>query len=91
VLASEAAILSLGAGMASALAAVPVAARIAQRTGFLDRPVGYKKHASPTPYLGGSAGVLASGIAAIAVLEKRMARLKAKASGRAGRLAAEAK
>jgi UDP-GlcNAc:undecaprenyl-phosphate GlcNAc-1-phosphate transferase len=37
------------------------------------------------------AAAVVVGIAAIAVLEKRMDRLKAKASGRAGRLAAEAK
>lgn len=46
--------------------AVPVAARIARRTGFLDQPVGYKKHASPTPYLGGSAVVLAFVVVAVA-------------------------
>lgn len=37
------------------------------------------------------AAAVVVGIAAIAVPEKRMDRLKAKASGRAGRLAAEAK
>lgn len=35
----------------------PLAIRIARRTGFYDRPVGYKGHASPTPYLGGTAVV----------------------------------
>ena len=32
---------------------VPLATRFALRTGFLDHPVGYKKHFRPTPYLGG--------------------------------------
>lgn len=39
----------------AALAATPVAIRVAQRVGFYDRPVGYKGHESPTPYLGGAA------------------------------------
>jgi len=38
-----------------AVAATPLAIRIATRTGFLDRPVGYKAHAAATPYLGGAA------------------------------------
>lgn len=58
--------LSLGAGVATALAAVPVAARIARRTGFLDRPVGYKEHGIPTPYLGGSAVLVAFIVTTIA-------------------------
>jgi len=33
----------------------PVAIRIAYRTGFVDRPAGYKGHEQPTPYLGGCA------------------------------------
>lgn len=37
-----------------ALAATPLAIRIARRTGFLDHPVGYKAHAAPTSYLGGA-------------------------------------
>jgi UDP-GlcNAc:undecaprenyl-phosphate/decaprenyl-phosphate GlcNAc-1-phosphate transferase len=32
---------------------VPLAIRLALRTGFLDHPVGYKRHGRPTPYLGG--------------------------------------
>ncbi|MGI8438673.1 MAG: hypothetical protein ACR2NV_00465 [Thermoleophilaceae bacterium] len=39
----------------AALAATPVAIRVARRVGFYDRPVGYKGHGSPTPYLGGAA------------------------------------
>jgi UDP-GlcNAc:undecaprenyl-phosphate/decaprenyl-phosphate GlcNAc-1-phosphate transferase len=34
---------------------VPLAIRLAVATGFLDHPVGYKKHFRPTPYLGGLA------------------------------------
>jgi len=33
----------------------PLAIRLARLTGFYDRPVGYKGHLSPTPYLGGTA------------------------------------
>ena len=40
---------------ALALMTVPLAIRLAWRTDFLDRPVGYKKHGRPTPYLGGAA------------------------------------
>jgi len=40
----------------------PLAIKVALRTGFVDRPTGYKGHRQPTPYLGGCAitiGVLA--------------------------------
>jgi UDP-GlcNAc:undecaprenyl-phosphate GlcNAc-1-phosphate transferase len=47
----------------------PVAITVALRTGFLDRPAGYKGHRAPTPYLGGCAimagllaGAFASGV-----------------------------
>ncbi len=33
--------------------AVPLAAKLAARTNFYDRPGGYKEHHQPTPYLGG--------------------------------------
>ena len=33
----------------------PLAIAIARRTGFVDKPAGYKGHAQPTPYLGGCA------------------------------------
>ncbi|MDP9344652.1 MAG: undecaprenyl/decaprenyl-phosphate alpha-N-acetylglucosaminyl 1-phosphate transferase [Actinomycetota bacterium] len=46
-------------GTAVAYAATPVAMRAAVRLQFLDQPVGYKGHAKPTPYLGGSAVVAA--------------------------------
>ncbi len=60
---------ALGAfGLAALLALllVPLARRIAIRTGFLDHPVDYKAHASATPYLGGAAVIAAFAIAAIA-------------------------
>ena len=38
-----------------AVAVTPLAIRLATRTGFLDRPVGYKAHPAATPYLGGAA------------------------------------
>jgi UDP-GlcNAc:undecaprenyl-phosphate GlcNAc-1-phosphate transferase len=66
VVSSEAAILALGVGAAAAVAGVPVASWVAVRTGFLDHPAGYKKHERPTPYLGGSAVVLAFVVAALA-------------------------
>ncbi|MDQ3607424.1 MAG: undecaprenyl/decaprenyl-phosphate alpha-N-acetylglucosaminyl 1-phosphate transferase, partial [Actinomycetota bacterium] len=37
------------------LVATPVAIRVAEWLNFHDRPVGYKGHARPTPYLGGTA------------------------------------
>ncbi|MBW3609548.1 MAG: undecaprenyl/decaprenyl-phosphate alpha-N-acetylglucosaminyl 1-phosphate transferase, partial [Actinobacteria bacterium] len=52
---------------AVAYLATPVAMRAAVRLHFLDRPVGYKGHAKPTPYLGGSAVVAAFVLAALLV------------------------
>jgi UDP-GlcNAc:undecaprenyl-phosphate GlcNAc-1-phosphate transferase len=52
--------------LALALALTPQAIRVARRTGFLDKPYGYKGHKKPTPYLGGTAVVLAFVIAAMA-------------------------
>jgi UDP-GlcNAc:undecaprenyl-phosphate/decaprenyl-phosphate GlcNAc-1-phosphate transferase len=46
-------------GFGAALVTVPLAIRLAWRTGFLDHPVGYKKHMRPTPCLGGVAVMLA--------------------------------
>ena len=47
-------------GVAAALSALltPTMARLARRGGILDRPVGYKGHGQPTPYLGGTAILL---------------------------------
>src|ERR1700726_1676021 len=58
--------LSLGFAIASALAyvATPMAIRLAERLQFYDKPVGYKGHARPTPYLGGAA-VMAGFILAV--------------------------
>jgi UDP-GlcNAc:undecaprenyl-phosphate GlcNAc-1-phosphate transferase len=44
-----------------------VAMLIARRTGFLDRPAGYKAHGAPTPYLGGTAVLVACLVAAISL------------------------
>jgi len=46
--------------------ATPVAIRVAGRLDFYDRPVGYKGHARPTPYLGGAA-VMAGFVVAIVI------------------------
>lgn len=47
----------LSLALAIAYWATPVAIRVAQRFEFYDRPIGYKGHAAPTPYLGGAAVV----------------------------------
>jgi UDP-GlcNAc:undecaprenyl-phosphate GlcNAc-1-phosphate transferase len=57
---------SFALALALASILVPVAIRLALRTGFLDRPIGYKGHARPTPYLGGAAIVVAVAITVIA-------------------------
>ena len=44
----------------------PLAIKVARKTGFMDKPAGYKGHGNPTPYLGGSAimvGLLVSATA----------------------------
>ncbi|MBS1885465.1 MAG: hypothetical protein JSS97_21160, partial [Actinobacteria bacterium] len=46
---------------------VPGSIRVARRTGFLDRPKGYKAHLRPTPYLGGAAVLVAALPAAVLV------------------------
>jgi UDP-GlcNAc:undecaprenyl-phosphate GlcNAc-1-phosphate transferase len=43
----------------ASLLLTPAAIALARRTAFYDRPVGYKGHLSPTPYLGGTAVVAA--------------------------------
>jgi UDP-GlcNAc:undecaprenyl-phosphate/decaprenyl-phosphate GlcNAc-1-phosphate transferase len=56
----------------------PLAIKVALRTGFVDRPAGYKGHKQPTPYLGGCAitiGVLAG--AAVGGIPSRYALLVA--------------
>jgi UDP-GlcNAc:undecaprenyl-phosphate GlcNAc-1-phosphate transferase len=44
--------------LTAVLVLVPVAMRLARRTGFVDLPGGYKGHARATPYLGGLAVML---------------------------------
>ena len=51
---------------AMVLALTPLAVRAACRLDFYDRPEGYKKHGKPTPYLGGTAVVLAVILAGLA-------------------------
>jgi UDP-GlcNAc:undecaprenyl-phosphate GlcNAc-1-phosphate transferase len=51
--------LAFGLAFGAVLTTVPVAIRLAWRTNFIDRPVGFKKHGRPTPYLGGAAVVAA--------------------------------
>src|SRR3954451_2907514 len=58
-------ILAFALALSTALAMTPVAIAVAGRTGFQDRPVGYKGHAAPTPYLGGAAVVIAFLLAGI--------------------------
>lgn len=48
-------VLAFALAAALTVAIVPTAISVANRTGFLDRPLGYKAHGQPTPYLGGAA------------------------------------
>jgi UDP-GlcNAc:undecaprenyl-phosphate GlcNAc-1-phosphate transferase len=50
--------------LALGIAATPLAARAGERLKLLDRPSPIKPHARPTPYTGGSALILAFGLAA---------------------------
>jgi UDP-GlcNAc:undecaprenyl-phosphate/decaprenyl-phosphate GlcNAc-1-phosphate transferase len=43
--------------LAGSLAVTPLAISVATRADFTDRPIGYKRHGAPTPYLGGAAVV----------------------------------
>lgn len=56
------------------LAVTPLAIALAGRTNFHDRPVGYKGHAAPTPYLGGAA-VLVGFLLAAGTLGAELERL----------------
>lgn len=49
-------------------AATPLAIWVAERTSFYDRPVGYKGHSRPTPYLGGAAVMGGFAVVALGVL-----------------------
>ncbi|MFP5362080.1 MAG: O-antigen ligase family protein [Thermoleophilia bacterium] len=57
----------LALATAIAYATTPVAIRLAAHFEFYDKPVGYKGHAAPTPYLGGLA-VMASFVIAVLAL-----------------------
>lgn len=60
------ALCAFGLAALLALLLVPLAWRIAIRTGFLDHPVDYKAHGAATPYLGGAAVIASFAISAIA-------------------------
>lgn len=53
--------------MFATLLLTPVAMRVASRTGFYDRPSGYKGHGRATPYLGGAAIIAGVVIAVLLV------------------------
>jgi UDP-GlcNAc:undecaprenyl-phosphate GlcNAc-1-phosphate transferase len=63
--------------MALAALLVPLAIRLARRTGFMDVPAGYKGHARTTPYLGGVAvvGAIAVSVLVLGVGNSRFAAL----------------
>jgi UDP-GlcNAc:undecaprenyl-phosphate GlcNAc-1-phosphate transferase len=52
---AERLLISLALASAIVYAATPYAISLANRLQFYDKPVGYKGHARPTPYLGGAA------------------------------------
>ena len=54
----------VGAGVSAI--ATPMMIRVARRAGILDHPGGYKRHARPTPYLGGVAILVAVLVASVA-------------------------
>jgi UDP-GlcNAc:undecaprenyl-phosphate GlcNAc-1-phosphate transferase len=60
--------LLIGFAMACALVYVttPYAITIADRLHFYDKPIGYKGHAHPTPYLGGAAVMVGFVVAVLA-------------------------
>jgi UDP-N-acetylmuramyl pentapeptide phosphotransferase/UDP-N-acetylglucosamine-1-phosphate transferase len=47
-------LIGLGLSLAIVFLTTPLAIRVAARFQFYDRPAGYKGHAAPTPYLGGT-------------------------------------
>jgi UDP-GlcNAc:undecaprenyl-phosphate/decaprenyl-phosphate GlcNAc-1-phosphate transferase len=57
-------VLTFASAAALTILITPLAIAVAGRTGFLDRPVGFKAHRAPTPYLGGFA-VLAGALLAV--------------------------
>jgi UDP-GlcNAc:undecaprenyl-phosphate/decaprenyl-phosphate GlcNAc-1-phosphate transferase len=63
-------IAAFGLALLTTLVITPVAIAVASRTQFHDRPVGYKEHARPTPYLGGAAVLGGFLVAALTVGEE---------------------
>jgi len=59
--------LAFALALGAAFAATPVAIAVAERTGFHDKPVGYKGHRNSTPYLGGAAVMAAFLVAGLTV------------------------
>ena len=57
---------AFGLALLVTVLATPLARRFALATGFLDHPVGYKRHTEPTPYLGGAAVMLGLVVASAA-------------------------
>lgn len=60
-------IMAGGLSLLITAAACPYAIRIAGHLDMYDRPVGWKSHGAPTPYLGGAAVVLGFGLPAVFV------------------------
>jgi UDP-GlcNAc:undecaprenyl-phosphate GlcNAc-1-phosphate transferase len=60
---SALAALLVSAGVSAA--ATPLMIRVARRAGIIDHPGGYKRHARPTPYLGGLAILVAVLVASV--------------------------
>src|SRR3954469_6879316 len=60
-------IVASAVALAATFAATPAAIQLATRTGFHDHPLGYKRHASPTPYLGGLAVLCGFLLAALTI------------------------
>jgi len=58
---------AFAAGAVASMVATPLAIAVACRTGFYDRPREYRKHNSPTPFLGGAAVLVGFLTGAVAV------------------------
>src|ERR1700733_1184997 len=56
--------IGFGLGTGAAYVITPLAIQAARQLAFYDKPVGYKGHAKPTPYLGGAAVMVAFALAA---------------------------
>jgi UDP-GlcNAc:undecaprenyl-phosphate/decaprenyl-phosphate GlcNAc-1-phosphate transferase len=63
----ESAVVGFSVAGVACLAATPLAIRAARRTGFYDYPREYRRHAAPTPLLGGTAVIGAVLLAAVAL------------------------